>query len=102
MSQHTSPAIERLQQAFAAYLKDHPHQTITVQLPGMEASTLRTGHEAAPSVVLADLQDLAQGLQAHWEEVLVSVRNGELTHLVIEVPGQQNTSLKIVPTNQDS
>lgn len=100
MSQHTSPAMERMQQAFAAYLKDHPHQNITVQLPGMEASTLQSG--GGTSTVLAYLEDLGQGLQKPWEEVLVSVRNGEITHLVIETPEQDNISLKIVPTNQDA
>lgn len=92
--------MKHLQQALSRYLKNHPQETITVQLPGMEASTLQTRGNA--STVLADLEDLGQGLQKPWEEVLVSVRNGEITHLVIETPEQNSISLKIVPTNQDS
>ncbi|GEM45943.1 hypothetical protein [Deinococcus cellulosilyticus] len=101
MSHTSHPAAQPIEQAIARFVQKHPDTTITFQLPGMEASELQNG---TSRLTVSSLEELATGesLQDSWEQTLISVRNGELSHLVIEVPDQQAVSLKIVPTNQDS
>lgn len=102
---HTShPSAQPIEQAISAFVAQQGDTSITFQLPGMEASQIQQGPSSTTISTLEELSpegDL-QALKDSWEQTLVSVRNGELSHLVIDLPGGQAASLKIVPTNQDS
>ncbi|GGJ41463.1 hypothetical protein [Deinococcus roseus] len=104
MTHFPTNSTQKIQQAISHFVAQHADQTLTFQLPGMQASTLQAG--TVGSLTVSSLEEMAQDnlseLQESWNQTLIAVRNGELSHLVIDLPDGQATSLKIVPTNQDT